>query len=158
MPRPPELRPYRLAVYAAYGLVCALLFLALVRSVMSDLYGRHRGDLPQATPLSCLEDLDRLYAQVSARAVQPAPRGLDTGLLAREWDLWSIGWQDELGRVSARCRLDEPSGPAMTDLANAREGLEELRRELSRSGESVSAEARRVKDALGSAREKLRVR
>lgn len=158
MQRAPELRPYRIAVYVAYALVCAAFFLALVRSVTGDLYGRPRGAQPQATPLACLEDLDRLYAQVAARAVQPAPRGLDTGLLAREWDRWSIGWQDELGRVSARCGLDDAREPALEDLASAREGLEELRRELSRSGNSVSAEARRVKDALAAAREKLKVR
>jgi hypothetical protein len=155
VPRPLELRPYRYAVYAAYGVVCALLIFALFRSVIGDLYGRNRGNLGHATPLSCLEDLDRLYAQVSARAVQPAPRGLDTGLLAREWDRWSIGWQNELAKVSARCGLDDAREPALADLAVAREGLEDLRRELSRSGESVSEGARRVKDALAAAREKL---
>ncbi|GAC1341772.1 MAG: hypothetical protein NVSMB23_13770 [Myxococcales bacterium] len=154
--RPPELRKYRLAVYGAYGLVCALLFYALLRSVVGDLYGRgpSAGAPPSAT--ACLEDLDRLYAQVAARAVQPAPRGLEAPLLAREWDLWSSRWQVELDQVSARCQLDEDrKDPARADLASARESLEELRRELSRTGDAASQQARRVKDSLAAARLKL---
>lgn len=153
--RPPELRPYRFAVYTAFALVCGLTFYVLVHSVAADLYGRASGKLPATTPLSCLEDLERLYAQVSARAVQPAPRGLDTGVLSREWDQWSARWQDELDRVSQRCGLDDPRDPAVADLATAREGLDNLRRELSRSGESISEEAGLVKESLAAARPKL---
>jgi hypothetical protein len=155
--RPPELLPYRLAVYAAFGLVCALLFFAILRSVVGDLYGRGpsaAGAPPSA--MACLEDLDRLYAKVSARAVQPAPGGLETPLLAREWDLWSSRWQVELDQVSARCRLDEDRRePGLSDLASARESLEELRRELSRTGAAASQQARRVRDSLAAARAKL---
>ena len=39
-PRPLELRPYRLAVYVAFGVVCAVVFTQLIRSVVGDLYGR----------------------------------------------------------------------------------------------------------------------
>ncbi|HXN55374.1 MAG TPA: hypothetical protein VN874_03830, partial [Myxococcales bacterium] len=79
---PPELLPYRLAVYGAFGLVCALLFFAILRSVVGDLYGRDPSAGTPPSPMACLEDLDRLYAQVSARAVQPAPGGLEAPLLA----------------------------------------------------------------------------
>jgi hypothetical protein len=153
---PPELLPYRLAVYGAFGLVCALLFFAILRSVVGDLYGRDPSAGTPPSPMACLEDLDRLYAQVSARAVQPAPGGLEAPLLAREWDLWSSRWQVELDQVSSRCRLDaDRKDPALSDLASARESLEELRRELSRTGDAASEQARRVKDSLAAARLKL---
>ena len=157
-PRPPELKPYRLGVYACYGAFCAVLFFLLLRSVTGDLYGKRRAAGPQQTPTACLEDIDRLYGQLSARAVQPAPRGLDEGGLAREWDQWSRRWEDEVATVSARCRLDEPGSPAQQQLAEALEGIEELRRRLARSGEDVAAEARRVREALSAARERLKLK
>ena len=154
-PRDPTLRNYRIALYALFGVVCAVLFFLLLRSVASDLYGHSPPEVPQASPTACLEDVDRLYAQLSARAVQPAPGGLESGALAREWDLWPRRWEDEVERVSARCRLDSDSDPARRQIAAAVDALEELRRDLSRSGESASAEARQVKDALAQARKIL---
>ena len=47
--------PYRIAVYVAYGLVTGVLFLQLVRSVASDLYGHSPPAGPPKTPLACLE-------------------------------------------------------------------------------------------------------
>lgn len=157
-PRPLELRPYRSAVYAAFGVVCAVLFFQLIRSVSNDLYGRPAFaavQRPPSTPIACLEDLDRLYQQLAARAVMPAPRGLDQGLQAREWDLWARRWEAEIEGVSNSCGLSGAKDPVWADLAAAIEALEDLRRELSRSGEQTSEEARRVRDALASAREKL---
>src|SRR5437867_11557143 len=129
-------------MYCAYGAVCSVLFLQLIRSVVGDLYGHRREATAQQNPPACLDDVERLYAQLSARAVQPAPGGLEGGSLAREWDLWTRRWEDEVARVSARCKLDEGGDPALRQLAAAVDGLEELRRDLSRSGESASAEAR----------------
>ena len=153
--RDPTLRPYRIALYALYGGVCALIFFLLVRSVASDLYGHAPPAAPRASATGCLEDVDRLYAQLSARAVQPAPGGLEGGALAREWDQWTRRWEDEVARVSASCNFDENGDPARRQLAAAVEGLEELRRDLSRSGESAAAEARQVKEALAQARKLL---
>ena len=153
--RDPTLRTYRIALYALFGVFCAALFFLLVRSVASDLYGHAPPAVPQASATACLEDVDRLYAQLSARAVQPAPGGLEGGSLAREWDLWTRRWEEEVARVGARCKLDDDPDPALRQLAAALEGLEELRRDLSRSGESASAEARQVKDALAQARNLL---
>ena len=153
--RDPTLRTYRIALYALYGVVCAALFFLLVRSVASDLYGHAPPAVPQVSATACLDDVDRLYAQLSARAVQPAPGGLEGGALAREWDLWTRRWEEEVARVSARCKLEGDADPARRQLADAVEGLEELRRDLSRSGESASAEARQVKDALARARKLL---
>jgi hypothetical protein len=157
-PRPIELRPYRIAVYAAFGVVCAVVFFQLIRSVVSDLYGRSAFADSAGTPSSptaCLEDLDRLYHELAARAMQPAPRGLDQGLLAREWDLWSRRWEAEVEGASRRCHFSGSQEPAMSDLSTALEALEDLRRVLSRSGEQSSEEARRVRDSLTAAREKL---
>jgi hypothetical protein len=153
--RDPTLRNYRIALYVAFGFFCAVLFFLLVRSVASDLYGHAPPSVPRASAAACLEDVDRLYAQLSARAVQPAPGGLEGGSLAREWDLWTRRWEDEVARVGARCKLDDDPDPALRQLAAALDGLEELRRNLSRSGESASAEARQVKDALAQARKLL---
>jgi hypothetical protein len=153
--RDPTLQSYRVALYVVYGAFCAALFFLLVRSVASDLYGHAPPALPQASAAACLDDVDRLYAQLSARAVQPAPGGLESGSLGREWDLWMRRWEDDVARVNARCQLNDAPDPARRHLASAIEGLEGLRRDLARSGESVSAEARQVKDALAQARKDL---
>ena len=157
--RDPRLRTYRIALYALYGAFCAGLFFLLLHAIggmgRGDLYGHVPAAVPQASSTACLDDVDRLYAQLSARAVQPAPGGLEGGALGREWDLWTRRWEEEVARVSARCKLEGDRDPARQQLAAAVEGLEELRRDLSRSGESASAEARQVKDALAQARKLL---
>ena len=151
-PRDPTLRSYRVALYIVYGAFCAVLFVQLLRSVASDLYGHAEPAAPQASPTACLEDVDRLYAQLSARAVQPAPGGLEGGALGREWDQWTRRWEQEVARVSSRCELDDARDPARQKLARAVDALEELRRDLSRSGESAADEARKAKDAIAEAR------
>ena len=144
-----------MATYLAYGLFCALLFFVLLRSVIGDLYGRRPVTAEQASPTSCLEDLERLYSELSARAVQPAPGGLESNQLSREWDSWARRWESEVERVSQRCQLDAPAVPAGRALGDALEGIEELRRRLSRSGEDASANARQVKESLAEARRQL---
>jgi len=157
VPRDPALKPYRIAVYVVYGAACALLVLQLVRSVVGDLYGRRPPEGPQQTPIACLEDVERLYGQLSSRAVQPAPGGLEGGALAREWDAWSRRWEDELDRLNERCR-PESGGNGSRALSDALDGIEELRRRLSRSGSDAAEDARRVKDALAQARRELKER
>jgi hypothetical protein len=156
--RPPELIAYRLSVYAAYGLVCALLFGLLFRSIFGDLYPGGTPSLPEAapaSPASCPEDVDRLYGQLAARAVQPAARGLDHGLLATEWDQWIRRWETQVSSVSARCGLDHAQGGSASELARALDSLEDLRRELSRCGEQSAEEVARIRDALAAARAHL---
>jgi hypothetical protein len=155
VPRDPAFKPYRIAVYCAYGVVCSVLFVQLLRSVMGDLYGRRAEAGAQATPTACLEDVERLYAELSARAVQPAPGGLESNELSREWDTWSRRWEDEVDRVSERCQLSSAADPARRALADALEGIEELRRRLSRSGEDAAEDARSVKESLALARKQL---
>jgi hypothetical protein len=150
--------PYRVAVYAAYGLVATMLFVQLIRSVASDLYGRSAPVGPPKTPLACLEDVDRLYAQLSARAVQPAPGGLESGDVSREWDDWTRRWEGEVEQVSDRCGLSDADDAPGRALARAVDGLEALRRGLSRSGEDAASEAREVKDALDAARAQLKAK
>ncbi len=157
-PRPPELRAYRLGVYALFGAICCLMFFVLLRSVIGDLYGRSPAAVPAQSPATCLDDVDRLYGELSARAVAPAPRGLNGDALTREWDLWSRRWEDEVSTVALRCRLDDARDPALLHLAAALESLEELRRNLARSGEEEASEARRVRDSIAAARDLLKKR
>lgn len=157
MPRDPALKRYRVAVYAAYVLVCAALFFQLFRSVIGDLYGRRAVSEAQASPMACLDDVERLYAQLSARAVQPAPLGLESKELSREWDAWSRRWEDELERVGRRCRLEQSGASARQALASALEGIEELRRRLSRSGVDAAENARQVKESILEVRRQLGV-
>jgi len=145
-------------MYCVYGAFCAVLFVQLVRSVVADLYGRKPQTAAEQTPTACLDDVERLYAQIAARAVQPAPGGLEGGALAREWDAWSRRWDDDLDQVSQRCRLASDSEAASRAIADALDGIEELRRRLSQSGAEASEEARRVKEALARARKELKVR
>jgi hypothetical protein len=156
--RDPALRRYRIGVYVAYGLVCTVVFVQLVRSVVGDLYGRKRDGVARESAMACLDDVEQLYGELSARAVQPAPRGLESGALSREWDAWSRRWEDDIEGVSERCRLESSSDPSSRHLAEALDGIEELRRRLSRSGEDASADARKVKEALAEARKALRTR
>ncbi len=158
MPRDPQLRPYRLAVYSAYALACGFVFFGLTRSVIGDLYGRRAVSETQASPTACLEDVERLYAELSARAVQPAPGGLESNQLSREWDSWARRWEDQIDRVSKGCQLEGSSDPARRALAAALEGIEDLRRRLSRSGEDASQDARQVKESLAEARRQLYAR
>ena len=144
-------------MYVAFGVVCSVLFVQLLRSVMGDLYGRRRDSAAVQSPTACLEDVERLYAQISARAVQPAPGGLEGGALSREWDEWTRRWEDEMDRVSRRCSLST-GDEASQAISDALDGIEELRRRLSRSGEETAEEARRVKESLARARRELKVR
>ena len=147
-----------MAVYLVYGLACAFLFVVLIRSVTGDLYGKPRAlSGPQQAATACLEDLHRLYDQLSARAVQPAPRGLESDGLAREWDAWQRRWDDDIERLSVRCQLATSQDPAAPHLTEALDGMEELRRRLARSGKDAAADARRVKEALAAARTLLKL-
>ena len=158
MPRDPALKAYRIAMYSTYGAFCSVLFVLIIRSVVSDLYGHRPPDAAQQSVTACLDDVERLYAQISARAVQPAPGGLEGGALAREWDAWTRRWEDEVDRVNQGCSLGSKNDAASRALADALDGIEELRRRLSRSGAETSEEARRVKEALSRARRELKGR
>jgi hypothetical protein len=153
--RDPALKPYRIFVYLIYGVVCAALVVQLLRSVVSDLYGHRPAAGAQESPTTCLEEMERLYGELSARAVQPAPRGLESGALSREWDAWSRRWETDIEGVSLRCRLDNPPDAASASLADALDGIEEIRRRLSRTGEDAAADARRVKEDFTAARKQL---
>jgi hypothetical protein len=158
--RPPELRPYRVAVYIVVGAFCAILFFQLIRSVGGELFGRALPDgrSRPATDSACLDDVSHLYTALAARVVEPPPGALSSEALAFEWERWSSRWEDELAAVRGRCNLGEAAQGVRYHLAVAADGLEELRREVSRSGQDTSAEARRVRQALAEARRNLGLR
>ena len=158
VPRDPQLRPYRLAVYGVYGLFCGFVVFQMTRSVIGDLYGRRPPSEPQASATACLEDVERLYSELSARATQPAPGGLEANRLSGEWDTWSRRWEAEVDRVSEGCQLDSSGEPARRALSDALSGIEGLRRRLSRSGEEASEDARSVKESLAEARRQLQLK
>jgi hypothetical protein len=151
---PPELRPYRTAVYVITAALCAAFGYALIGSIVRDVFGQRAPDGTQraSTDVACVEDVDRLFSLLAARAVQPAPGGLRGDSSALEWDRWSRRWEDDVAEVSVRCRLETPTDETRRHLAIALDGMENLRRDLDRSGAEAASEVRRVRDALGSAR------
>ena len=152
MPRPPELRPYRVFVYLLFGVLSALASVLILRSVVGDLFGQARAGSAArpATAAGCVDDVGHLFSAISARAAQPAADPASEAA-ALEWDRWSRGWEDELFAVSSRCRM----GP---HLDAAIDGLENLRRELNRSGQQIGLAARLVKEQLDLARAALKPR
>ena len=143
-----------MAVYLVYSLFSAALCALVLRSVTGELFGRAvpHGEAPPASSAACVEDVERLFAALAARALDPAPGGLGSETRALDWDRWSQRWEDEVAAVSARCRLDAPPDQPRRQLAAAVEALEDLRRELARSGQETSREARRVRESLDAAR------
>jgi hypothetical protein len=159
-PRPPEFKKHRVAVYVAYGVVCAIVFAQLIRSVFGDLYGRPASTDPRpATPQLCLDEVERLAQQLAARAALPATGAPHleqrAGEPDQEWDRWARRWETEVAAISSRCQLSASDSPALQDLAAALESLEDLRRELARSGEQTAATARKAREALAAARSKI---
>lgn len=159
-PRPPEFKKHRVAVYVAYGVICAVVFSQLIRSVFGDLYGRPASvDTRPATPQLCLDEVERLSQQLVARAALPVAGGGQleqrAGEFEQEWDRWARRWETEVAAISDRCKLASADAPALQDLASALESLEDLRRELARSGEQTAATARKAREALAAARIKI---
>lgn len=159
MARSAALRPFRLGVYAVFVLFCAVFGYALVGSVARDVFGQRlaNGAPRPSNDMACVEDVNRLFALLAARAIQPPPRDVDESA-ALEWDRWSRRWEDDLAEVSSRCGLDSPAGTTRRHLADALDGLANLRREVDRNGIEAGNELRRVRDALAAARATLEQR
>jgi hypothetical protein len=162
-PRPPEFKRHRVAVYVLYGIVCAVMFFQLIRSVSGDLYGQPASrDTRPATPQICLEEVERLAVQLGARAALPAPGAPGheerAGTPDEEWDRWARRWEADVTAVGERCKLGEAQTQPMKELAAALEALEDLRRDVATSGEQTAATARRVRDLLGAARAQIQQR
>ena len=156
--RPKELQPYRVAMYVLYGAVALVVSVLIFRSVVTDLFGRRSAGAAEqpATAAACLDDAERLSASLSARAALPAPHGLASEGLALEWDRFSRRWEDELATATRRCNLGPQDAAAAAHLTAAFESLEDLRRELARSGLEAAAGSHRVKEELAAARAALR--
>ena len=147
-------------MYVAYGVVCVIVFFQLIRSVFADLYGRRPSpDDRPVTPHVCLEEVERLSLQLGARAALLAPGAPGheehPGDQDQEWDRWARRWEVEVTAVSQRCKLSNTEVPALQDLATALKALEDLRRDLARSGEQTAATARKASKALAAARARI---
>lgn len=130
--RPPEYRPFRIALYVLYGVVVTLLCGLLLRGVIADLYLRplKAGIEPRPPARVCVEDLDRLYRQLAARlgGAPALPLG-NAEAAQRELDAWERAWDDDVNAFGARCT----GTSAAIDVALER--IEDLRRHLARCGD-----------------------
>ncbi len=166
MARDPRYRPYRFALWAFYFALIAISSGAVVVSVVRNLRGPHRppatGALPtRAAMRVCLTELEGLAREQNARAWRLGEEVGHGDAIAR-WNGWSRDWEQRVGDLSDRCRLDaggpEPEGFAARDeLARARDALLALHRayraQVNRFGQDDEDLARRVADALREARD-----
>jgi hypothetical protein len=152
--RDPALRPYRVTVIAVFLTLVSLFCFQLIKSVAYDLFGRPVPRAPQrAGAMACMDDLQRLFRGLQAH-MGDIP---DSAGATREFQAWSLRWEEELARVNARCHLDDPGDdPVGAELATAYGHLYELRRHAARCSDAGSAEASEVREALTRARKLVR--
>jgi hypothetical protein len=165
--RDPRLRPYRAALWIAYFCVLLLGIGLFVASVARSLRGperpaREAGALPTRAALRvCLTDLEALHREQNQRAW-----ALGTDFEGRDplaaWNAWSLGWEERVGDLSDRCRLDGRGGadiPSVADLAAARDALLALHRaytaQVNRFAKEEGELAQAVAETLAHAREEV---
>lgn len=155
--RPPEYRPYRVALYAIF-LAFTLTFIGLViRSVWMDLFLRDPvtglvGASP--SPTACIAELETLYRKLDSRLNLPI-----TPAAERDWDTFSREFEDRLNQIEARC-VNQSYETQRTDVTvaihDAAEKLDALRLHLSRCGEEGERERLVVVQALEALRGQVR--
>src|SRR5260370_1143675 len=124
-------------MYCAYGLACAFLFAQILRSVVGDLYGRRLETATQQSPTACLEDIERLYGQISARAGQPAPGG---DLPVEALDVFQAGRRALLRSCFQPAAVEVPDHAAqdLREEESAREPVSAVHRDAVRSQRRVA--------------------
>jgi hypothetical protein len=134
--RDPRLRPYRAAMWIAYLLAIALAVGAMVGSIGRSLTGSRpaaKGALPtRAVSRVCAEDLGALHRDLNQRAWKLGGEIGEADALER-YTRWSMEWEQRLGDLGDRCRLDVSSGdpgdfPGRAELATARDAVLALHR------------------------------
>ncbi len=132
-PRDPRLRPYRLAAWILYFSAIAVAVGLLLASVVRTLRARPRREAPVATSALptraalrvCMDDLDALYHEQNERAWSLASRFEGVSPLAT-WTDWAPRWEERVGDLSDRCRLDVTKGEwarERADMAAARDAM-----------------------------------
>jgi hypothetical protein len=157
---PPELRPYRVAIYILFSLFTFTFIGSVIRSVWMDLYGRP--PTPVVSQLSaehCADEIDALHRDLDARMSMPlTPRtAKNREKFEQEWDRFTRAFEDRLHRVQTDC-VDQGAGgmsAAVHDaMSTSVERLDTLRQHLARCGqdgererESLAAAIDQLKDA-----------
>jgi hypothetical protein len=134
--RDPRLRPFRAAMWVVYFLAIALPVGALINSVIQNLSGVRTvstGPLPtRAVSRVCAEELDALNREQNQRAWKLGGE-VGSGEAVARFEAWAIEWEQRVGDLGDRCRLDQTSGGAgdfagREELARARDAVLELHR------------------------------
>jgi len=159
-----------MAAWAVYFLTIAVAVGFLVTSVVKTLRGRGRRAPPVATSALptratlrvCMDDLDALYQEQNQRAWAMGSQFEGTSPLAT-WRDWSPRWEERVGDLSDRCRLDVTQGEwaqERADLAAARDATLALHRaytaQVNRFADEQGDLARAAAEALRHARDAAR--
>ncbi len=136
--RDPSLRPYRIAAWVAYFSVIVVVGMLVVGSIARNLWGRPHhpapaGALPTRAALRvCLTDLEELSREQNQRAWALGSEFEGADPIAA-WSDWSHKWEERVGDLSDRCRLDETRADEIwqeerTEMAAARDAILALHR------------------------------
>jgi len=155
-----------MAAWVVYFLTIAVAVGFLVTSIVKTLRGRARRAPPVATSALptratlrvCMDDLDALYQEQNQRAWAMGSHFEGTSPLAA-WRDWSPRWEERVGDLSDRCRLDVTTGEwaqERADLAAARDAMLALPRaytaQVNRFADEQGDLARAAAEALHHAR------
>jgi hypothetical protein len=159
-----------MAAWVFYFFAIAVAVGLLVASVVRTLRGRGRRAPPTATSALptratlrvCMDDLDGLHLEQNQRAWAMGS-GFDGSLPLAAWRDWSPRWEEKVGDLSDRCRLDVTKGEwaeERADMAAARDAMLALHRaystQVNRFAEEQGDLARAAAEALRNARETAR--
>lgn len=166
-PRDPKLRPYRMALWAVYFGVVAVVGGLMVWSVARNLTHasvvHHGGPLPTRAALRvCLTDLDGLWREQNQRAWSLS-EWANKADPVRAWNDWSKEWEAKVADLSDRCHLDTESSDEgwaqRQELAAARDAMLALHRsytlQVNRFAEESGDLAQAAAEALRHARESI---
>ena len=155
-----------MAAWVVYFLTIAVAVGFLVTSIVKTLRGRARRAPPVATSALptratlrvCMDDLDALYQEQNQRAWAMGSHFEGTSPLAA-WRDWSPRWEERVGDLSDRCRLDVTTGEwaqERAEMAAARDAMLALHRaytaQVNRFADEQGDLARGAAEALHHAR------
>ncbi len=130
MPRDPETRPFRLAVFGIFVGFSTLYVLLIARGIILSLL--HQGALPLARVSnecrrpteSCAQGLADLRAALDQKSCELERSGTQA---ENQWDDWSQTWQRDLSALRSECCLAPGRAPPeRVRLARAAADLERL--------------------------------